>query len=114
MDPLSSILQKKTVNPLGGFPRFGLVNEDFVMIKGSCPGVAKRVVTLRKALVVPTKRSAQEKIQLKFVDTSSKRGHGRFQTDEEKRKFMGTVKPSAASTKKKQEQQAQPAQPTQT
>jgi len=85
---------KKSVNPLGGFPRYGLVNEDFVMIKGSCPGVKKRVITLRKALVVPTRRSALEKIQLKFIDTSSKRGHGRFQTDEEKRKFMGKVKPS--------------------
>ncbi len=29
-----------------------------------------------------------EKIDLKFIDTSSKFGHGRFQTSEEKKNFM--------------------------
>jgi len=33
-----------------------------------------------------------EKIALKFIDTSSKFGHGRFQTIEEKRKFLGLRK----------------------
>jgi large subunit ribosomal protein L3e len=33
-----------------------------------------------------------EKINLKFIDTSSKWGHGRFQTHEEKRNFMGPLK----------------------
>jgi large subunit ribosomal protein L3e len=30
-------------------------------------------------------------ISLKFIDTSSKLGHGRFQTDEEKAKFLGPL-----------------------
>jgi large subunit ribosomal protein L3e len=34
-------------------------------------------------------RRATEKIELKFIDTSSKFGHGRFQTCEEKAKFFG-------------------------
>jgi len=34
-------------------------------------------------------RKATEKIVLKFIDTSSKMGHGRFQTSEEKAKFFG-------------------------
>eukprot|EP01125_Pyxidicula_operculata_P022807 TRINITY_DN9590_c0_g1_i1.p1 TRINITY_DN9590_c0_g1~~TRINITY_DN9590_c0_g1_i1.p1 ORF type:complete len:402 (+),score=86.30 TRINITY_DN9590_c0_g1_i1:35-1207(+) len=88
-------LTKKNVTPLGGFPHYGVVNNDFLMIKGCCPGVKKRVITLRKSLVPQTKRSAQEKITLKFIDTSSKFGHGRFQTDDEKNKFMGTVKKTA-------------------
>ncbi len=35
-----------------------------------------------------TKRRALEKIKLKFIDTSSKFGHGRFQNAEEKKNFL--------------------------
>ena len=33
---------------MGGFPHYGLVKQDFVMIKGCCVGPKKRVLTLRK------------------------------------------------------------------
>jgi len=46
---------------------------------------------LRKSIVAPTKRSHHEPLNIKFIDTSSKYGHGRFQTKEEKNKFMGTL-----------------------
>ncbi|KAI9592495.1 60S ribosomal protein L3 [Syncephalis fuscata] len=85
-------LTTKTITPMGGFPHYGEVNEDFVMIKGACVGVRRRVLTLRKSLLTHTKRSALEKIALKFIDTSSKFGHGRFQTKEEKNTFLGTLK----------------------
>jgi len=68
------------------------VNEDYIMIKGACPGVKRRLITMRKTLVSQTNRSAQEEITLKFIDTSSKFGHGRFQTADEKKKFMGPMK----------------------
>jgi len=87
-----SDLTEKTVTPLGGFPHYGEVNQDFIMIKGCCMGVKKRVLTLRKTLVAQTSRSALEQIKLKFIDTSSKFGHGRFQTAEEKEKFLGILK----------------------
>merc|ERR1712226_1588680 len=45
----------------GGFPHYGEVNNDFVMIKGCCMGPKKRVVTLRKALVTSAKRVALER-----------------------------------------------------
>jgi len=83
---------KKDINPMGGFHHYGIVRNDFLMIRGTCPGVKKRVVTLRKSLLTQTKKVATEQISLKFVDTSSKFGHGRFQTAEEKKKFMGPVK----------------------
>ncbi|KAJ3343159.1 60S ribosomal protein L3 [Gonapodya sp. JEL0774] len=89
-------LTEKTITPLGGFPHYGIVKNDWVMIKGSCPGIKKRVITLRKSLLVHTKRSALEQIQLKFIDTSSKFGHGRFQTADEKAAFMGTLKKDRA------------------
>jgi len=85
-------LTNKTITPLGGFPHYGEVNEDFVMLKGCVVGPKKRVVTLRKTLLPQTSRSALEPIELKFIDTSSKFGHGRFQTKEEKDKFLGTLK----------------------
>lgn len=85
-------LTVKQITPMGGFPHYGVVNQDFIMIKGSCVGVKKRVLTLRKSLVPHTSRASLEKVVLKFVDTSSKFGHGRFQTAEEKRSFMGTLK----------------------
>jgi len=85
-------LTKKPITPLGGFPHFGEVNEDWVMIKGGIVGHKKAVVTLRKTLLPQTKRSALEEVTLKFIDTASKFGHGRFQTGEEKRKFFGRLK----------------------
>jgi len=91
---------KKRITPLGGFPHYGIIRNDYIMIKGCCPGVKKRPITLRKSLVVQTKRSALEKVTLKFIDTSSKFGHGHFQTHDEKRKHYGYVKADAKKSKK--------------
>jgi len=87
----------KCINPMGGFPHYGMVKQDFVMIKGCCIGPKKRVLTLRKSLLVHTKRAALEDIKLKFVDTSSKMGHGRFQTKADKSHFMGPLKKDKAT-----------------
>jgi len=85
-------LTEKNITPMGGFPHYGEVDEDFLMVKGCVVGVKKRVLTLRKSVFRQTKRDALEEIQLKFIDTSSKFGHGRFQTFEEKDKFLGPRK----------------------
>ncbi|XP_077130544.1 ribosomal protein uL3-like [Ranitomeya variabilis] len=82
----------KSITPLGGFPHYGLVNNDYIMVKGCVVGSKKRVLTLRKSLLVHTSRRALESIDLKFIDTTSKFGHGCFQTDQEKRAFMGPQK----------------------
>merc|ERR1712070_669561 len=68
-------LTVKGITPLGGFPHYGEVNEDYIMLKGQVTGSKRRVITMRKSL-----------------DTSSKFGHGRFQTADEKKKFMGPMK----------------------
>jgi len=85
-------LTEKSITPLGGFPHYGVVKNDFVMIKGCCTGPKKRVLTLRKTLFPQTSRRSQEEIALKFIDTSSKFGHGRFQTLDEKKAFLGYLK----------------------
>jgi len=85
-------LTEKAITPMGGFPHYGVVSEDWIMVRGCVPGPKKRVLTLRKSLFPQTSRNAVEEIKLKFIDTSSKFGHGRFQTTEEKNKFMGVRK----------------------
>lgn len=83
-------LTQKLINPMGGFPHYGLIRGNYVMLKGAVTGPRKRVVTLRKSLRPGAK---VENVSLKFIDTSSKHGKGRFQTSEEKRMFFGLSKP---------------------
>jgi len=92
----------KNINPVGGFPHYGFIKNEFLMLKGPIQGPQKRVVTLRKPLLESNKRNVKEDIVLKFIDTSSKWGHGRFQTLEEKKKFMGPLK-KELEVKKKEE-----------
>ncbi|KAL1659200.1 ribosomal protein L3-domain-containing protein [Schizophyllum commune] len=88
-------ITKKAITPMGGFPHYGIVKNDYLMLKGSIPGTKKRIITIRKSLMVHTSRRDLEKVSLKFIDTSSKFGHGTFQTFEEKAAFLGTLKARA-------------------
>jgi large subunit ribosomal protein L3 len=45
------------INPSGGFKHFGLVNGDYVVVKGSLPGVPKRLIKMRQPM-----RNFQKKI----------------------------------------------------
>ena len=86
------------VSSMGGFVRYGEVKNDFVMIKGCCPGVKKRIMTLRKSMFTHTSRRSLEKVDLKWIDTSSKFGHGAYQTPAEKRQVIGTLKKDLQAT----------------
>lgn len=60
---------------------------------GFLEGVGTSVLRLSfptdpQSLLVHHSRRALENIELKFIDTTSKFGHGRFQTAQEKRVFM--------------------------
>jgi len=90
-------VSKKKITPMGGFVRYGEVKNDFIIVKGSVPGVKKRVMTLRKSMFVHTSRKALEKVELKWIDTSSKFGHGAYQTPQEKHAFLGTLKKDIAT-----------------
>ena len=68
------------------------MKNDFIILKGAVPGVKKRVITLRKSMFVHTSRRALEKVDLKWIDTSSKFGHGAYQTPAEKKNILGTLK----------------------
>jgi len=89
-------LTEKAITPVGGFVHYGNIREDYMLLKGCVVGPKKRVITLRKSLFEQTSRNAVEEITLKFIDTSSKFGHGRFQTIDEKNKFLGLRKKKMA------------------
>jgi len=84
-------LTEKSITPMGGFVHYGEINEDWVMLKGAIVGVKKRPLILRKSMMNHSNRKHLETIDVRFIDTSSKFGHGRFQTAEEKLKFMGPL-----------------------
>ena len=44
-------LTEKNITPLGGFPHYGVVRDDYIMVKGGVIGPKKKVLMLRKSLV---------------------------------------------------------------
>jgi large subunit ribosomal protein L3e len=46
----NSDLTDKVITPLGGFPHYGVVNHDFVMVKGCVVGPKKKVLVLRRSI----------------------------------------------------------------
>jgi len=101
-------ITQKNITPMGGFVGYGIVKQDFIMIKGTCPGIRKRPITLRKAIIQPSTTAAKEEIKLRFIDTTSKYGHGRFQTATEKKQWYGkTKKDKIIEAKEKQRLRAE-------
>ncbi|MDR0913493.1 MAG: 50S ribosomal protein L3 [Methanobrevibacter sp.] len=60
------------VNPDGGFIKYGLVKNGYLLVKGSLPGPTKRLVILRKAIRAHGK--SQDAPQINFISTKSKQG----------------------------------------
>ena len=60
------------INPAGGFLHYGIVRNNYVLIKGSIPGPAKRLVRIRSAT-----RMGEQKVQapvVEYVSLQSKQG----------------------------------------
>jgi large subunit ribosomal protein L3 len=60
------------INPEGGFPGYGLVRNQYVLIKGSLPGPIKRIVRMREA-IRPGQNVVKEP-QLFHISRESKQG----------------------------------------
>ncbi len=60
------------ITPKGGFPHYGVVRNDYIMVSGSVPGPVKRLVRMRFAIRPPVK--SYEGLNLVYVSTSSKQG----------------------------------------
>lgn len=60
------------VNPKGGFVKYGLVKNNYVLVKGSLPGPSKRLVILRKAM--RPHRKHNDAPEISYISTASKQG----------------------------------------
>lgn len=60
------------INPDGGFIKYGLVKNDYVLVKGSLPGPSKRLIILRKP-IRPSKKP-EDIPQINYISTKSKQG----------------------------------------
>lgn len=60
------------INPEGGFVKYGVVKNNYVLLKGSVPGPSKRLVMIRKAVRPHGKHN--EPAQVSFISTASKQG----------------------------------------
>ena len=54
----------KDITPMGGFPHYGIVKNDYLMIKGGIAGPRKRVITLRQSLFKQTSRRGGDRHQV--------------------------------------------------
>ena len=53
---------KYPINPPGGFKHFGLINTDYIVVRGSVPGVPKRLVKMRHPIRNISKKVLEPKI----------------------------------------------------
>jgi len=61
------------ITPAGGFPHYGVIKSNYILIHGSIPGPVKRLVCLREA--IRYRRGIKvEKPELTYISTSSKQG----------------------------------------
>ncbi len=64
--------EARDINPKGGFVKYGLVKNDYIILKGSVPGPSKRLIILRKAIRPPKKQEGAP--QISYISTASKQG----------------------------------------
>jgi len=61
------------ITPSGGFPHYGVIKNSYIIIHGSIPGPAKRLISLRDA--IRYKRGVKvEKPEITYISTTSKQG----------------------------------------
>ncbi|MEM4472204.1 MAG: 50S ribosomal protein L3 [Archaeoglobaceae archaeon] len=60
------------ITPKGGFPHYGVVRNDYVLISGSVPGPVKRLIRIRDAIRPP--KAEFTGVNVIYVSTTSKQG----------------------------------------
>ncbi|MDP2766491.1 MAG: 50S ribosomal protein L3 [Candidatus Methanoperedens sp.] len=63
----------KNVTPDGGFLNYGVIRNDYIIIKGSVPGPAKRLVRMRPA-IRPNKHVQPQAPEIAYISLESKQG----------------------------------------
>jgi large subunit ribosomal protein L3 len=64
--------EEHAITPAGGFLHYGEVKSQYILIKGSVPGPAKRLIRFRDAARGSSK--PQHELDITFVSTASKQG----------------------------------------
>jgi large subunit ribosomal protein L3 len=54
--------ERNLINPSGGFKHFGVVKGDYLVLRGSVPGVPKRLLKLRHPIRSPQKKIIEPKV----------------------------------------------------
>ena len=65
------MLPAAAVNAKGGFINYGLVKNDFIILDGSIPGPAKRLVRIRKSI---RNKSQKKEPQINYISTATQQG----------------------------------------
>ena len=61
------------ITPAGGFPHYGVVRNQYVLLHGSIPGPAKRLISMRDAIRYQ-RGVTVEKPEISYISTTSKQG----------------------------------------
>jgi len=61
------------ITPQGGFPHYGIVRNEYVIVHGSLPGSVKRIIRMRHAIRY-IKGIKVEKPEITYISTTSKQG----------------------------------------
>jgi large subunit ribosomal protein L3 len=59
---IASDQKDNSINPPGGFDHFGHVDGDYIIVRGSVPGVPKRLIKMRMPIRKPRKKIIEPKI----------------------------------------------------
>ena len=65
---LVSNVEKLDINPKGGWPHYGLVRGDYILVEGSVPGPPKRLIKMRFP-IRPPRRVVSEPPKIVFIST---------------------------------------------
>lgn len=61
------------ITPAGGFPKYGVVRNSYILLHGSIPGPTKRLISMREA--IRYQRGVKvEKPEVSYISTTSKQG----------------------------------------
>ncbi len=63
------------INPKGGFKHYGIVRNQYVLLEGSVPGPAKRLIKLREP-IRPPRRAVTGKPKITYIGTTGRGAEG--------------------------------------
>lgn len=59
---MSSVEKDGAINPKGGFKHFGLVKGEYIIVRGSIPGVPQRLIKMRHPIRNIPKKVLEPKV----------------------------------------------------